>query len=185
MGLHPPGLSAQLDSHLLKSSLRILVRNSNHIHGLLNSVFRFRPGHSFCFFRKQKVMSVKRFLILSSLIAFVTVSCAGPNKTGWTKPGFPFYRDQFEKDRKQCIQTLGNSLDSEAFGKALEECLAKKGYTYETVTESSFDKKDTAEAEAANKVLLGIAVAVVLVALIAVLIAVGEPRGIFGTFERN
>ncbi len=41
---------------------------------------------------------MKRFLILSILIIFLTVSCAGPNKVkvGWTKPDFR--QDQFEND---------------------------------------------------------------------------------------
>ncbi len=100
------------------------------------------------------------------LIVFVTVSCAGPNKVGWTKPDFR--QDEFEKDRKQCIQILDDSLDSEAFGKALEECLAKKGYKYETLPETS--------AEKGKKVLtiIGVAVggAVLMAALVAALTAV-------------
>jgi hypothetical protein len=69
---------------------------------------------------------MKRFLILFVLIAFVTVSYAGPNRVGWTKPYFQ--QDQFENDRKECIDSIDAILVSEVFGKALEECLEKKGY---------------------------------------------------------
>ena len=71
---------------------------------------------------------MKRFLILFTLIAFVTVSCAGPNKVGWTKPGFR--QDQFENDRKDCIDSIDKCLVSDPFGNALEECLAKKDYSF-------------------------------------------------------
>ena len=103
-------------------------------------------------------MSMKRFSILFILIVFVTVSCAGPNKVGWTKPDF--HQDEFEKDRKQCIQTLDERLDPAAFGKALEECLAKKRYKYETSPESS--------AENRKKVLtiIGLSVGVILCATV-------------------
>ena len=73
---------------------------------------------------------MKRFLILFTLIAFVTVSCAGPSKVkvSWTKPDFR--QDQFENDRKECIDSIYQNLNSNAFGKALEECLEKKGYEF-------------------------------------------------------
>ena len=71
---------------------------------------------------------MKRFLILFVLIAFVTVGYAGPNKVGWTKPDFR--QDQFENDRNECNDSIDTNLVSEAFGKALEECLAQKGYKY-------------------------------------------------------
>ena len=73
---------------------------------------------------------MKRFLILFTLIAFVTVSCAGPNKVGWTRRGSDFRQDQFENDRKECIDSIDKNLNSEAFGKALEECFEKKGYEF-------------------------------------------------------
>ena len=78
---------------------------------------------------------MKRFLIFFILIAFSVVSCAGPTTVGWKSPYFR--QDQFEKDRKGCIESIDNGLDSEAFGQALEECLAKKGYTLNTMTEKS------------------------------------------------
>jgi len=98
-------------------------------------------------------MSMKRFLILSILILFLTVSCAGPNKVGWTKPDFT--HDQFVKDQNECIDSIDKNLNSEAFEKALDECLAQKGYKFHQA------KKLTPE-----KVLL-------IVVLIPVFVAVG------------
>ncbi len=66
---------------------------------------------------------MKRFLILSTLIVFLTVSCAGPNKVGWLK--------SLERDWKECSESIDENLNSEAFGKVLEECLEKKGYKYQ------------------------------------------------------
>ncbi len=65
------------------------------------------------------------------MIVFVTVSCAGPNKVGWRKPDVR--QDQFDKDRKECIDSIDKNLNSEAFGKALEECTSKKAYQYQTI----------------------------------------------------
>jgi hypothetical protein len=73
-------------------------------------------------------MAMKRFLILFIVIVFVTVSCAGPTKVGWTKPDF--HQEAFEKDRGECKRSIDKNLVSEAFGKALEECLVGKGYKY-------------------------------------------------------
>ena len=57
-----------------------------------------------------------------------------PGQIGWDgREGKYFRQDQFEKDRKECIQSIDQDLDSEAFGKVLEECLAWKGYKYEPV----------------------------------------------------
>jgi hypothetical protein len=84
---------------------------------------------------------MKRFLILFTLIAFVTVSRAGPNKTGWTKPDFR--QDQFENDRKECIDSIDKNLVSDSFGKALEECLAKKSYTFKKTEEPPSGDKVT------------------------------------------
>ncbi len=88
---------------------------------------------------------MKRFLILSSLIVFLTVSCAGPNEMGLAKPHFhqdqfEKDRDQFEKDRKECSDSIEN-LNSEAFGRAIEECLEKKGYESKKAEEPSSDNK--------------------------------------------
>jgi hypothetical protein len=74
---------------------------------------------------------MKRLLIFSILLSFVTVSCAGPNKGGWTK--IDFRQDEFEKDKKECIQTLE---DPEASETGVSDCLAKKGYHYYQTPES-------------------------------------------------
>jgi hypothetical protein len=87
------------------------------------------PGIVFALFRRQGVMSMKRFLIFSILIVFTTMSCAGPSKTGWRKPDFR--QDEFERDREECIQRVGNhDLDPEVFAERLEKCLAERNYTY-------------------------------------------------------
>ena len=122
---------------------------------------------------------MKRLLIFFILISFVTVSCAGLDKMRWTKPDF--CQDEFERDRKECIQTLDNSLDSEPFGKALEECLAKKGYRYETLPEPSSDKEKGKPAEVAKtvgKVLLVTGLCIVLVAALAGYVVVSALAGV-------
>ena len=86
---------------------------------------------------------MKRFLILSILIVFLTASCVGPNKVGWTKPDFR--QDQFENDRKECIDSIDKNLDSEAFGKALEECLEKKDYEFKKAEDPPSGNKVTAK----------------------------------------
>jgi hypothetical protein len=68
-----------------------------------------------------QVLSMKRFLVFFILIVFLVVSCAGPNRVGWTKPDYR--QGQFEKDRKECIHSIDKYLDSKTFGKALDECL--------------------------------------------------------------
>ena len=88
---------------------------------------------------------MKRFLILSISIVFLTVSCAGPNKVGWTRRGSDFRQDKFEEDRKWCIQIIDRDLHSEAFGQALDECLAKKGYEYRKAEEPPLGNKVTAK----------------------------------------
>ena len=87
------------------------------------------PGIVFALSRRQEVMSMKRFLVFAILIVFATMSCAGPSKTGWRKPDFR--QDEFERDREECIQRVGNhDLDPEGFAEGLEKCLAEKNYTY-------------------------------------------------------
>ena len=76
---------------------------------------------------------MKRFLILFILVAFWVTSCAGPNKVRWTRPGNDPHQEEFEKDRAGCVESIDQSLDSEAFGQALEECLAWQGYKYESL----------------------------------------------------
>jgi hypothetical protein len=73
-------------------------------------------------------MTMKRFLISFILIAFVTVSCAGPSKVGWTRPDFD--ANEFNKDQEECIVSIDKDLSSQDFAKGLKECLAKKNYKY-------------------------------------------------------
>jgi hypothetical protein len=106
-------------------------------------------------------MSMKKFFILSILIVFLTVSCAGPNKVGWTKPDFR--QDQFENDRKECIDSIDKNLDSEAFGKALEECLEKKDYEF----------KKAEEPPSGKEVLVGVGVIALFIVLSPLILAYG------------
>jgi len=73
---------------------------------------------------------MKRFLILSILIVFVTVSCAGPREMRWTKPDFR--QAEFERDKEDCFRTYDNSPGSDPY-KVVDECLVKKGYEYKEV----------------------------------------------------
>jgi hypothetical protein len=77
---------------------------------------------------------MKRSLILFTLIVFSVVSCAGPARL-FTKPDFS--QDEYEKDREECIQSIDQDLDSDARWQAFADCLAKKGYTLNTMTEKS------------------------------------------------
>ena len=107
----------------------------------------------------NRVMSMMRFLILSILIAFVTVSCVGPSKVSWTKPDFR--QDQFEKDHEDCIQAVKDDPEQKM---TVEECLAKKGYE----SEPSSDKEKSKTVETAKNVgiaLLGITAVVFFVAI--------------------
>jgi hypothetical protein len=52
-------------------------------------------------------MNMKRFLILSILALFVTVSCAAPNKVGGKKDNFRQY--QYEEYLKQRIESSNSS----------------------------------------------------------------------------
>jgi hypothetical protein len=117
---------------------------------------------------------MKRFLILFVLIAFVTVSYAGPNKVGWTKPDFR--HEQFENDRKECIDSIDTNLVSEAFGKALEECLSEKGYKYYRF--EMYPKES--EPTTGNKVLLKVGIISVVLAILILSAAVGGAGSALG-----
>jgi hypothetical protein len=118
------------------------------------------------------MMGMKRFFILFILISFVTVSCSGPNKVGWTKPDFR--QDEFKKDREECLQAAKNDQQAAL---TFEECLAKKGYESEPKPSSDKEKGKTVEiAKTVGKVLLvtaGVAVLVAAAAALAVLGAFG------------
>ncbi len=73
--------------------------------------------------------------------SLVTVSCAGPKKMGWTRSDFD--PNEFSTDREECARSIDRNLVSEAFGKALEECLGKKGYEYRQVEMESKENKPT------------------------------------------
>jgi hypothetical protein len=105
---------------------------------------------------------MKRFLILSILIVFLTVSCAGPNKVRYRIPDY--LQNEFENDQKECSDSIDKNLNSEDFGKALEECLGKKGYEFTTVEEGE-------KPPSVGKIVLTIAALIVVIPLAAALIA--------------
>ena len=106
-------------------------------------------------------------------IVFVTVNCAGPNKVGWTKPDF--HPDQFEKDREDCVQAVKDDPEQNI---SVEECLTKKGYKSEPEPSSAQEKAKTTEiAKTVGKVLLGTALAAVLVAALAACVVLSVLTG--------
>jgi hypothetical protein len=113
-------------------------------------------------------MNMKRFLILFTLIAFVTVSCAGPNKANkvrWTKPDFR--QDEFEKDLKECMETANKEESYSRTSGVFDHCMFKKGYESESKTPSDKEKSKTAEtSKTVGKVLLVTGLVVVLVAAV-------------------
>jgi len=117
---------------------------------------------------------MKRFLILFVLIAFVTVSYAGPNKVGWTKPDFR--QDQFENDRKECNDSIDTNLVSEAFGKALEECLGEKGYEYQ---KTEYKAPQPNKLTTVETILLG----VVMIPLVAAFLILSAGGGVGAGFR--
>jgi hypothetical protein len=78
-------------------------------------------------------------ILLFTLILFVTASCAGLNKPGWTKRHFS--QDEFEKDRKECMQTLNKNSYSQTSG-LLTDCLSRKGYEYTGPSEVRWTEPD-------------------------------------------
>ncbi len=90
---------------------------------------------------------MRRFLIVFTLIAFLTVSCAGP--TVHRQAEWVMGPDKFGKDWKECSESVGKNLNSEAFGKAIEECLEKKVYGYETSTNALRRDRPTVYGETA------------------------------------
>jgi hypothetical protein len=78
---------------------------------------------------------------LFTLIAFSVVSCAGPNKSGWTRRDGDFRQDKFEEDRKRCVQFIDQDPNSEGFEQALKQCLARKGYNHEATDLGDEDKQ--------------------------------------------
>ncbi len=74
---------------------------------------------------------MKTFLILFSLIAFMTVGCAGPNKVGLTRRGNDFRQDEFEKDCKECMETANREESYSQTSGVFDYCMFKKGYEYQ------------------------------------------------------
>jgi hypothetical protein len=109
-------------------------------------------------------MTMKRFLILFIVIVYSVEGYAGSNK--WTKPDFN--PNDFETDREECIQSIDQNLVSEAFGKALEGCLAEKGYKYQQV---KYKEMTTVE-----KILLVVVATPVLVAYLVLMGLGGSGR---------
>ena len=98
-------------------------------------------------------------------------------KYQWTKPDFN--QEAFEKDRWECMHSIDTNLVSEAYGKALEECLTEKGYKYHQVEiEPKEYKQPTAQ-----KVLFGvghISLGAAVLALMILAAAVGGAGGALG-----
>lgn len=122
---------------------------------------------------------MKRFLVLFSLIAFVTVSCAGANKEVklFTKPDFS--EDEYQKDWQECNdQSIEQNLDSDARWQAYVDCLVKKGYTYQSSQDAGETKEESATmkgiktaGKAVGMVLLGVIGATLYVGYLALMFA--------------
>jgi hypothetical protein len=122
--------------------------------------------------RNEEVMSMKRFLILFTLIAFSVVSCAGPNREMrlFTKPDFN--HDEYEKDRQECNdQSFDQNLDSDARWQAYLDCLAEKGYKYQTSQDAEKTKEEPTTKE--RIITAGQTVGMVLLGVIVVTLYLG------------
>lgn len=115
---------------------------------------------------------MKRFLILFIVIAFSVEGYAGSNK--WTKPDFD--PGNFETDREECIQSIDQNLVSEAFGKALEECLGEKGYEYQ---KTEYKAPQTNKLTTVETILLG----VVMIPLVAAFLILSAGGGVGAGFR--
>ena len=98
-------------------------------------------------------MGMKRFLILFSLIAFVLVSCAGPNKVGLTRRGSDFRQNEFEKDCKECMETAKKEESYSQTSGVFDYCMFTKGYEFKSIGENRAE----AVFEIFGAILLGIA----------------------------
>jgi hypothetical protein len=61
--------------------------------------------------------------LLADCLAWKGYQYTGPSQVRWTKPDFS--QDQFEKDRKDCVEAAQDGLGQKL---TVEECLVKKGY---------------------------------------------------------
>jgi hypothetical protein len=82
----------------------------------------------------------------------------------WTKPDFR--PEESRIDRIECIQSIDRNLVSEAFGKALEECLAEKGYKYHQVevkhSQVKYNNLTTAETILLSLVMIPVGAAILV-----------------------
>jgi hypothetical protein len=81
--------------------------------------------------------------LLADCLAWKGYGYTGPSEVRWTRPDFS--QDQFDKDRKDCVQVVRDSLDQKL---TVGECLARKGYKSEP--QPSSDKEDSKTAEMAK-----------------------------------
>jgi hypothetical protein len=81
--------------------------------------------------------------LLADCLAWKGYEYTGPSQVRWTKPDFS--QDQFEKDRKDCVQAAQDGLEQKL---TVEECLAKKGY--ESEPQPSSDQENSKVAEIAK-----------------------------------
>jgi hypothetical protein len=90
----------------------------------------------------------------------------------WTKPDFrpeesrKDREEEFREHRNECIQSIDRNLVSEAFGKALEECLAEKGYKYHQTeikhSQVKYNNLTTAETILLSLILIPVGAAILI-----------------------
>jgi len=78
--------------------------------------------------------------LLADCLAWKGYEYTGPSEVRWMKPDFS--QDQFEKDRKDCVQAVQDGLEQKL---TVEECLAKKGYESEPQPSSDKEKSKIAQ----------------------------------------
>ncbi len=119
---------------------------------------------------------MKRFLILFIVIAYSAVGCAGSNNwtKQWTKPDFD--PSKFREDRIECKQSIDKNLVSDAFGKALEECLGEKGYEYQ---KTEYKAPQPNKLTTVETILLG----VVMIPLVAAFLILSAGGGLGAGFR--
>jgi hypothetical protein len=117
-------------------------------------------------------MSMKRFLILFTLIVFVTVSCAGQNKEVKVFTKLDFSENEYQKDWQECNnQSMEQNQDSDARWQAYVDCLAKRGYTDQTSQDEEKTKEEPTTKE--RIISAGKTAGMVLVGVIAATLYLG------------
>ncbi len=111
---------------------------------------------------------MKRFLILFTLIAFSVVSCAGQNKAVRPFTKLDFSQDEYGIGSQECNE----NLHSDARWEDYVDCLARKGYAYQTPQEAEKTKEEPTTNErlitagkTAGTVLLGVTLTALYLAL--------------------